>query len=119
MLHNVDELFEREEFSAAHDAGWPDCFNSGVFVFRPSDETYQSLLQFATSHGSFDGKNRLSSTADDCGTCNSQIFLFHLRQCLLQVNLSREDNNFVDVIIQNAKVIISFCCYLKEGTKAC
>ena len=56
VLHNVDELFEREELSAAPDAGWPDCFNSGVFVFRPSEETYQSLLQFAVSQGSFDGK---------------------------------------------------------------
>ena len=52
----MDELFEREELSAAPDAGWPDCFNSGVFVFRPSEETYQSLLQFAVSQGSFDGK---------------------------------------------------------------
>ena len=56
VLHNVDELFEREELSAAPDAGWPDCFNSGVFVFRPSEETYQSLLQFAVSQGSFDGE---------------------------------------------------------------
>ena len=32
VLQNIDDLFEREEFSAAADAGWPDCFNSGVFV---------------------------------------------------------------------------------------
>lgn len=56
VLQNVDELFDREELSAAPDAGWPDCFNSGVFVFRPSLETYQSLLDFAVSQGSFDGK---------------------------------------------------------------
>ncbi|XP_045200204.2 glycogenin-1-like isoform X5 [Mercenaria mercenaria] len=55
VLQNVDELFDREELSAAPDAGWPDCFNSGVFVFKPSLETYQSLLEFATSQGSFDG----------------------------------------------------------------
>ena len=55
VLQNIDDLFEREEFSAAHDAGWPDCFNSGVFVYRPSDKTYESLLQFALSQGSFDG----------------------------------------------------------------
>merc|ERR1712168_1749702 len=30
VLANSDELFEREEFSAARDAGWPDYFNSGV-----------------------------------------------------------------------------------------
>ncbi|NWX89923.1 GLYG2 protein, partial [Nothoprocta pentlandii] len=55
VLCNVDELFDREEFSAAPDSGWPDCFNSGVFVFRPSLKTYHLLLQFAEEHGSFDG----------------------------------------------------------------
>ncbi|XP_039912369.1 glycogenin-2 isoform X5 [Hirundo rustica] len=55
VLCNVDELFDREEFSAAPDSGWPDCFNSGVFVFRPSLKTYNRLLQFAAEHGSFDG----------------------------------------------------------------
>jgi glycogenin glucosyltransferase len=52
----VDELFEeREEFSAATDVGWPDCFNSGVFVFVPSCDTYSKLVDFAVRHGSFDG----------------------------------------------------------------
>ncbi|XP_069061192.1 glycogenin-2 isoform X3 [Pleurodeles waltl] len=55
VLCNVDELFDREELSAAPDSGWPDCFNSGVFVFRPSLETYHRLLQYAAEHGSFDG----------------------------------------------------------------
>ncbi|XP_007431483.1 glycogenin-2 [Python bivittatus] len=55
VLCNVDELFEREEFSAAPDPGWPDCFNSGVFVFQPSLKTFKHLLQFANEHGSFDG----------------------------------------------------------------
>uniref|UniRef100_A0A3B3BGU0 glycogenin glucosyltransferase n=1 Tax=Oryzias melastigma TaxID=30732 RepID=A0A3B3BGU0_ORYME len=55
VLSNIDELFDREELSAAPDPGWPDCFNSGVFVFRPSVETYGKLLQFCTEHGSFDG----------------------------------------------------------------
>jgi len=55
VLQNIDELFEREELSAAPDAGWPDCFNSGVFVFCPCEQTYQSLLQLAVSQGSFDG----------------------------------------------------------------
>ena len=57
----MDELFDREELSAAPDAGWPDCFNSGVFVFRPSEETYDSLLKFAMSQGSFDGKAQENS----------------------------------------------------------
>lgn len=55
VLQNVDDLFEREELSAAPDVGWPDCFNSGVFVFRPSEETHRGLLQCAVTQGSFDG----------------------------------------------------------------
>uniref|UniRef100_A0A2I4AQ41 glycogenin glucosyltransferase n=1 Tax=Austrofundulus limnaeus TaxID=52670 RepID=A0A2I4AQ41_AUSLI len=55
VLSNIDELFDREELSAAPDPGWPDCFNSGVFVFRPSVETYGKLLKFCTEKGSFDG----------------------------------------------------------------
>ncbi|KAK4871712.1 hypothetical protein RN001_015836 [Aquatica leii] len=55
VLANADELFDREEFSAAPDVGWPDCFNSGVFVYRPSEETYGKLIQFAIEKGSFDG----------------------------------------------------------------
>ncbi|KAM6912367.1 glycogenin-1-like [Xenentodon cancila] len=55
VLSNIDELFEREELSAAPDPGWPDCFNSGVFVMRPSNETHEKLLEFCTEHGSFDG----------------------------------------------------------------
>uniref|UniRef100_A0A0B7AX60 glycogenin glucosyltransferase n=2 Tax=Arion vulgaris TaxID=1028688 RepID=A0A0B7AX60_9EUPU len=55
VIQNVDELFDREELSAAPDSGWPDCFNSGVFVYVPSDETYRNLLTFAITTGSFDG----------------------------------------------------------------
>lgn len=56
VLSNIDELFDREELSAAPDPGWPDCFNSGVFVFRPSVETYTKLLDYCSEHGSFDGR---------------------------------------------------------------
>ncbi|XP_077396167.1 glycogenin-1-like [Festucalex cinctus] len=55
VLCNIDDLFEREELSAAPDPGWPDCFNSGVFVFRPSIETHEKLLTFCADNGSFDG----------------------------------------------------------------
>ncbi|VDM26072.1 unnamed protein product, partial [Hydatigera taeniaeformis] len=55
VLQNIDDLFEREELSAAPDPGWPDCFNSGVFVYTPSLDTYRALLDFALSEGSFDG----------------------------------------------------------------
>ena len=62
VLSNIDELFDRREFSAAPDPGWPDCFNSGVFVFQPSLETHSLLLQHAVEHGSFDGTLRGSWT---------------------------------------------------------
>ncbi|XP_039757720.1 uncharacterized protein LOC120632017 isoform X3 [Pararge aegeria] len=55
IVQNCDELFEREELSAAPDVGWPDCFNSGVFVFTPSAETFNNLIKFASERGSFDG----------------------------------------------------------------
>ncbi|UJR16579.1 hypothetical protein I4U23_003479 [Adineta vaga] len=56
VLQNIDDLFDREELSAAPDAGWPDCFNSGVFVYKPSKETYGKLMEFANQQGaSFDG----------------------------------------------------------------
>ncbi|ORX56432.1 nucleotide-diphospho-sugar transferase [Hesseltinella vesiculosa] len=54
-LGNVDELFDRPHFSAAPDAGWPDCFNSGMFVTCPSKTTYDALLSLANQEGSFDG----------------------------------------------------------------
>lgn len=63
MLQNIDDLFEREELSAAPDLGWPDCFNSGVFVYVPSLDTYRSLLDFALSKGSFDGGDQVSETS--------------------------------------------------------
>ena len=40
VLRSIDDLFDREQFLDAPDAGWPDCFNSGVFVYRPSKDTF-------------------------------------------------------------------------------
>ncbi|CAL2040440.1 unnamed protein product [Caenorhabditis brenneri] len=55
VIQNADELFDRPDFSAAADIGWPDMFNSGVFVFSPSLVIYRALMHLATSTGSFDG----------------------------------------------------------------
>ena len=55
VLTNVDELFEWEELSAAPDIGWPDLFNSGVFVYKPSESTYAQLVELARREGSYDG----------------------------------------------------------------
>lgn len=58
-LRNVDELFDfpknGQQIAAAPDMGWPDCFNSGMFVFYPKQQTYDALLAFSQSHESFDG----------------------------------------------------------------
>uniref|UniRef100_A0ABD2W1A5 glycogenin glucosyltransferase n=1 Tax=Trichogramma kaykai TaxID=54128 RepID=A0ABD2W1A5_9HYME len=58
VIKNSDELFERDELSAAPDVGWPDCFNSGVFVYAPSEARFADLVAFANSHGSFDGADQ-------------------------------------------------------------
>ncbi|XP_050718632.1 glycogenin-1-like isoform X4 [Eriocheir sinensis] len=54
-VQNPDDLFSHPELTAACDVGWPDCFNSGMFVFAPSQDTYNRLLQHAETAGSFDG----------------------------------------------------------------
>ncbi|KAJ2636961.1 glycogenin glucosyltransferase [Coemansia sp. RSA 1286] len=41
--------------AAAPDLGWPDCFNSGVFVAKPSKSTHDNLLKMLVTQGSFDG----------------------------------------------------------------
>lgn len=73
VIKNVDDLFDREEFSAAADVGWPDCFNSGVFVYKPSLDTYSSLQKFALDFGSFDGGDQglLNSFFDNWSTGDS------------------------------------------------
>jgi glycogenin glucosyltransferase len=55
VLQNIDDLFERDELSASPDPGWPDCFNSGVFVYKPSLDTFNNLVNWSLTHGSFDG----------------------------------------------------------------
>jgi glycogenin glucosyltransferase len=71
VLTNVDDLFQYEEFSACSDIGWPDCFNSGVFVARPSAETFQRLIEFGESNGSFDGTHTFVSAEYTYSNINS------------------------------------------------
>ncbi|KAI9319996.1 nucleotide-diphospho-sugar transferase [Dichotomocladium elegans] len=54
-LRSIDELFDRPSFAAAPDIGWPDCFNSGVFVAEPSEQIFNALVHMAAEKGSFDG----------------------------------------------------------------
>ncbi|KTW31448.1 hypothetical protein T552_00090 [Pneumocystis carinii B80] len=55
-LRNIDELFDLDtDFAAAPDVGWPDIFNSGVFVTKPNISVYNSLLSLSKNNISFDG----------------------------------------------------------------
>lgn len=62
VTRNVDELFSYVDgdvdFAAAPDCGWPDIFNSGVFVSKPNSDIYNGLHNMALSEGSFDGADQ-------------------------------------------------------------
>lgn len=59
VLKNIDSLFEEcSELSAAPDSGWPDSFNSGLFVLRPSESTFASLKKRMSLEGSWDGADQ-------------------------------------------------------------
>ncbi|KAL2915867.1 glycogenin glucosyltransferase [Polyrhizophydium stewartii] len=61
VLRNIDSVFgfldqESVVFAAAPDVGWPDCFNSGVFVTKPSAALFAELIEHAQRpYSSFDG----------------------------------------------------------------
>ncbi|KAI9337931.1 nucleotide-diphospho-sugar transferase [Obelidium mucronatum] len=58
-MTNVDSVFSALDsgayFAAAADVGWPDLFNSGVFVCRPNETVFAALKWAAKYTGSFDG----------------------------------------------------------------
>lgn len=60
-LKSLDSLFEEYPLdssipiAASPDIGWPDIFNSGVFVTIPSSATFQNLISRAKAGLSFDG----------------------------------------------------------------
>lgn len=60
ILQSIDRIFSFVDhpatvFAAAPDVGWPDCFNSGVFVTKPSKQLYQDIVHASKTVGSFDG----------------------------------------------------------------
>jgi lipopolysaccharide biosynthesis glycosyltransferase len=77
VVKNIDDLFERDELSAVADCGWPSCFNSGVFVFKPSLDNFTSLVDFAKSQGSFDGGDQglLNDFFSDWSTASTSRIL--------------------------------------------
>lgn len=62
LVDQIDNLFDTEvsqwDIAASPDCGWPDCFNSGLFVLKPSFETFRALKSFAESVDSFDGSDQ-------------------------------------------------------------
>jgi len=62
---NIDETFnvklnENELLAASPDSGWPDIFNSGVFVTKPSKTIFNELFHLIQSDdkASFDGADQ-------------------------------------------------------------
>lgn len=61
VLRRIDHLFRLSDdprFAAAPDTGWPDAFNSGVMLLKPSVSTFESMREFARSTGSWDGADQ-------------------------------------------------------------
>ena len=62
IINNIDCLFDRDidqmQIGAAPDIGWPDIFNSGVFVCIPNDQVFQDLQTLARQGESFDGADQ-------------------------------------------------------------
>ncbi|CAH7668978.1 putative glycogenin [Phakopsora pachyrhizi] len=55
-LKPLSHLFNLDHpFSACPDIGWPDCFNSGLMVLKPSNEVFESIYKKFLSSGSWDG----------------------------------------------------------------
>ncbi|GFU72308.1 glycogenin-1 [Trichonephila clavipes] len=59
VLRNCDELFQYDELSAIPDTGWPDCFNSGVFIFVPSLVTFTKLVELSKTRGQNNGGDQI------------------------------------------------------------
>ena len=56
VLQNIDHLFDLAvDFAAAPDIGWPDIFNSGVFLATPNMGTCAALMRLVNGGVSFDG----------------------------------------------------------------
>ncbi|XP_077536233.1 glycogenin-1-like [Haemaphysalis longicornis] len=58
VLSNCDDLFDRQELAAAPVRGWPDLFDTGVFVFEPSDKTHAQVIEAARNNAGFHGLDR-------------------------------------------------------------
>jgi glycogenin glucosyltransferase len=61
-LKNLDHLFDIQfnqyEIVASCDAGWPDIFNTGVFILKPNKLIFEKLIKFTENFPSFDGADQ-------------------------------------------------------------
>jgi lipopolysaccharide biosynthesis glycosyltransferase len=60
ISHLLDRPINESQILAAPDCGWPDIFNSGVFMIKPSVENYDALLNIVrtSEKPSFDGADQ-------------------------------------------------------------
>ncbi|GMF02494.1 unnamed protein product [Ambrosiozyma monospora] len=62
IIKPIDHLFDIEcsesTIVASPDCGWPDLFNSGVFMLKPNDGIYKKLLETYETQSSFDGADQ-------------------------------------------------------------
>ncbi|KAN0060682.1 glycogenin glucosyltransferase [Thecaphora frezii] len=61
VLRPIDHLFSLvsdPSFAASPDTGWPDAFNSGFMLLKPSQATFDSIRDFARQRGSWDGADQ-------------------------------------------------------------
>ncbi|PWN48080.1 hypothetical protein IE53DRAFT_370917 [Violaceomyces palustris] len=61
VLRPIDHLFELPgdpSFAASPDTGWPDAFNSGLMLLKPSLKTFEGIRKFAKEKGSWDGADQ-------------------------------------------------------------
>ncbi len=58
-LRPLSHLFNTQhDFAAVPDVGWPDIFNSGVFVFSPGESKFNELMELVKTKGSWDGADQ-------------------------------------------------------------
>ena len=62
---NIDHLFDiwlneltENDIIASSDSGWPDIFNSGLFIIKPSINIFNKLIKFHKENYSFDGADQ-------------------------------------------------------------
>lgn len=92
-LRIPEELFDLEVyFAASPELGFPDCFNSGMMVLKPSQETFTSLRKLAAEGSSFDG--------GDQGLLNLQFPNFHKLSFLYNMELNRVYRLYMPAIFQ-------------------